>query len=64
MGRAMIPRRPGYTEKQAAEVARFQEELRRLSIEVSTHPYWSKLGEGVVAARMALKHAHEQPAEA
>ncbi|MEW2491628.1 hypothetical protein [Streptomyces sp. NPDC048411] len=50
---------PGYTEGQAAEVRRFQDELLRLSIEVSTHPYWATLGSGVVAARMALKHAHE-----
>ena len=35
-----------------------------LSTTVSTHPYWATVGEGVVLARMALKHAHEQPAEA
>jgi hypothetical protein len=58
------PDSPGYTPEQAAEVARFQDRLRELSITVSTHPYWATLGEGVVAARMALKHAHEQPAEA
>ncbi|MFF3129853.1 hypothetical protein ACFVRD_48670 [Streptomyces sp. NPDC057908] len=52
---------PGYTEQQATEVRRFQAELFRLSIEVSTHPFWSTLDEGVVEARMALKHAHEQP---
>lgn len=55
---------PGYTDEQAAEVTRFQDRLVELSITVSTHPYWSTLGEDVVAARMALKHAHEQPAEA
>jgi len=53
---------PGYTDEQAAEVARFQARLVELSTTVSTHPYWATLGEGVVAARMALKHAHEQPA--
>ncbi|WP_331763161.1 hypothetical protein OG571_47445 (plasmid) [Streptomyces sp. NBC_01369] len=57
------PDSPGYTEEQAAEVRRFQDELRRLSAEVMTHPYWATLNENVVAARMALKHAHE-PAEA
>jgi hypothetical protein len=55
---------PGYTEEQASEVARYQAELVRLSTAVSTHPYWATLDEGVVEARMALKHAHEQPAEA
>lgn len=53
---------PGYTDEQAAEVARFQARLVELSITVSTHPYWATLGEGVVMARMALKRAHEQPA--
>lgn len=42
-------------------VRRFQDELRRLSIEVSTHPFRSTLDGGVLEARMALKHAHEQP---
>ncbi|WP_331746781.1 hypothetical protein [Streptomyces sp. NBC_00842] len=55
---------PGYTDEQAAEVARFRARLVELSATVSTHPYWATLDEGVVAARMALKHAHEQPAEA
>ncbi|MFG3244139.1 hypothetical protein [Streptomyces sp. NPDC048157] len=54
---------PGYTEEQATEVQRFQDELRRLSAEVMTHPYWAALSGDVVKARMALKHAHE-PAEA
>ncbi|WP_242434265.1 hypothetical protein [Streptomyces sp. CB01580] len=52
------PDSPGYTPEQDAEVARFQEELLRLSTEVSTHPYWQSLGgPDLVAARMALKHA-------
>ncbi|MET7526554.1 hypothetical protein ACFYSJ_31925 [Streptomyces sp. NPDC005248] len=54
---------PGYTAEQATEVARYQAELVRLSVEVSTHPYWSTLDGGAVAARMTLKHAHEQPAD-
>lgn len=58
------PDSPGYTDEQAAQVARYQAELVRLSTAVSTHPYWATLDEGVVEARMALKHAHEQPAEA
>ncbi|MGW2844394.1 hypothetical protein [Streptomyces sp. NPDC001274] len=54
---------PGYTEEQRATVARFREELLRLSIEVSTHPFWDTVDTGDrVNARMALKHAHE-PAE-
>ncbi|MFI6730621.1 hypothetical protein [Streptomyces atratus] len=54
------PDSPGYTEEQAAEVSRFQAELRRLSIEVVTHPYWQSLaGPDLVEARMVLRHAHE-----
>ncbi|MEU9567911.1 hypothetical protein AB0D16_39040 [Streptomyces sp. NPDC048161] len=53
----------GYTQEQATEVRRFQDELRRLSAEVMTHPYWAALSGDVVKARMALKHAHE-PGEA
>ncbi|MFJ7489661.1 hypothetical protein ACIQZB_00120 [Streptomyces sp. NPDC097727] len=59
------PDSSGYTEEQAAEVARFQAELLRLSAEVATHSYWESLsGPDLVDARMALKHAHEQLAEA
>ncbi|WP_326763445.1 hypothetical protein OG978_01525 [Streptomyces sp. NBC_01591] len=55
---------PGYTEGQAAEVARFRARLLELSIAVSTHPFWDSVDAGDrVEARMALKHAHE-PAEA
>ncbi|MFJ9683553.1 hypothetical protein ACIRP2_36785 [Streptomyces sp. NPDC101194] len=51
---------PGYTEAQAAEVARFRAELLRLSAEVVTHPYWQSLsGPDLVDARMVLQHAHE-----
>ncbi|MGW1093867.1 hypothetical protein ACWD4L_48940 [Streptomyces sp. NPDC002596] len=55
---------PGYSAEQTAEVARYQAELLRLSTEVATHPYWATLDSGVVAARMALKHAHEAADEA
>ncbi|MFC9627005.1 hypothetical protein ACFTXM_45990 [Streptomyces sp. NPDC056930] len=34
---------PGYTEEQATEVRRFRDELLRLSVEVSAHPFWSTL---------------------
>ncbi|WP_331737395.1 hypothetical protein OG520_44880 (plasmid) [Streptomyces sp. NBC_00984] len=58
------PDSPGYTGDQHAEVARFRARLLELSIAVSTHPFWGTVDHGdVVAARMALKHAHE-PAEA
>ncbi|WP_329203880.1 hypothetical protein [Streptomyces sp. NBC_01435] len=58
------PDSPGYTEEQAADVARFRARLLELSITVSTHPFWDSVDTGDrVAARMALKHAHE-PAEA
>ncbi|MCX4792257.1 hypothetical protein OG369_41385 [Streptomyces sp. NBC_01221] len=53
---------PGYTEEQATEVTRFQKRLLELSITVSTHPFWDSVDGGSrVAARMALKHVHEQP---
>ncbi|MFB6879114.1 hypothetical protein [Streptomyces sp. NPDC056323] len=58
------PDSPGYTEDQAAEVTRFRARLLELSTTVSTHPFWESVEAGDrVAARMALKHAHE-PAEA
>lgn len=54
------PASPGYTEEQHADVARFRAELLRLSVAVSTHPFWGTVDrEQLVAARMALKHAHE-----
>lgn len=53
----------GYTEEQAAEVARFRARLLELSIIVAIHPFWDSVDAGDrVEARMALKHAHE-PAE-
>lgn len=57
------PDSPGYTDEQAAEVARFRARLLELSIAVSTHPFWATLDGDVVAARMALKHAHDKPAD-
>lgn len=58
--RSAKPDSPGYTEEQRAEVARFQAELRELSILVTTHPFWGTVDqEHAVAARMALKRAHE-----
>ncbi|MGW6570425.1 hypothetical protein [Streptomyces sp. NPDC054975] len=49
---------PGWTEEQQAEHARLLALVRDLSITVSAHPYWQTQegGEGVVEARMALKH--------
>ncbi|MET7857079.1 hypothetical protein ABZS81_07595 [Streptomyces sp. NPDC005318] len=55
---------PGYTAEQAVEVARYQAELLRLSTQVAAHAYWATLDNGVVDARMALKHAHETADEA
>ncbi|MFB7214668.1 hypothetical protein [Streptomyces sp. NPDC056255] len=44
-------------------VTRFRARLLELSTTVSTHPFWESVEAGDrVAARMALKHAHE-PAE-
>ncbi|MFK4224381.1 hypothetical protein [Streptomyces sp. NPDC019890] len=55
-----FPDSPGYTDEQAAEVERLRRRLLDLSVTVSTHPYWATLSAGVVDARMALKHVHEQ----
>ncbi|MET7760142.1 hypothetical protein ABZT27_36455 [Streptomyces sp. NPDC005389] len=51
---------PGYTPEQAARERRLWDLVRELSIEVSTHPFWSKAerGPALVDARMALK-THE-----
>ncbi|GAA2955490.1 MULTISPECIES: hypothetical protein [Streptomyces] len=50
---------PGYTEEQHTEITRRRAELLRLSTVVSTHPFWGTVDGNLVAARMALKHAHE-----
>ncbi|AWK10436.1 hypothetical protein DDQ41_17760 [Streptomyces spongiicola] len=56
--RREFPASPGRTEAQRAEEARLRELVLTLSIEVSTHPYWTGLDRPeVVNARMALKHA-------
>ncbi|MEW2128582.1 hypothetical protein AB0891_33300 [Streptomyces sp. NPDC007259] len=48
------------SEQRDSEFARYRAELLRLSIEVVLHPFWSTLEQGtVVAARTALKHAHD-----
>lgn len=58
--RSSKPDSPGYTDEQKRQVAEYRGRLLELSITVATHPYWQTLGEGqVVAARMALKHVHE-----
>ncbi|MFD5728343.1 hypothetical protein ACFWMT_19930 [Streptomyces sp. NPDC058368] len=59
--RSAKPDSPGYTPEQHDQVAHYRAQLLELSIAVTTHPYWAQLSEGVVTARMALKHAHEQP---
>ncbi|MEV6080975.1 hypothetical protein AB0L80_38640 [Streptomyces sp. NPDC052069] len=58
------PESPGYSDGQAQRIADYRARLLELSTTVSTHPFWETVGTGdVVAARMALKHAHEPPAE-
>ncbi|MFC9736201.1 hypothetical protein ACFWG5_34380 [Streptomyces hydrogenans] len=49
---------PGYTPEQATAEAQLWARIQELSIEVSTHPYWSTLERGpkLVEARTALKH--------
>lgn len=56
---------PGYTDEQKTEEARLWALVRELSIEVSTHPYWSTVeGEPRVKARMTLKnHPDTAPAD-
>ncbi|MEV4441328.1 hypothetical protein AB0K09_20350 [Streptomyces sp. NPDC049577] len=68
--RSERPDSPGWTSAQQQTVADLRERAVELSIAVATHPYWStKSPDGsedrswVVAARMALKHAHEQAGE-
>lgn len=51
---------PGYTEEQAAEVKRLRARLVEISATVTVHPFWESVDrESLVAARMALKRAHE-----
>ncbi|POX36699.1 hypothetical protein C3486_32345 [Streptomyces sp. Ru73] len=55
---------PGYTEEQAEQEARLRARMRELSIQIGTHPFWDTLsGPDVVAARSALKHVHDTPAD-
>lgn len=60
--RSAKPDSPGYTDEQREQLAAYRAQLLELSTTVMTHPYWTGLSENVVAARMALQHAHEQPA--
>lgn len=53
------PDSPGYTAEQAERIAGYRARLLELSATVMVHPFWETLGDDVVAARMALKHAHE-----
>ncbi|MGK5631044.1 hypothetical protein [Streptomyces sp. URMC 123] len=56
------PDSPGWTDEEKAEVDRLRERKLELSFAVSGHAFWKTLDTGaVVKARMALKHAHEQP---
>lgn len=58
--RSSRPASPGYTEEQAAEVERLRSRLVEISATVTVHPFWESVDrENVVAARMALKRAHE-----
>ncbi|MFI9028848.1 hypothetical protein [Streptomyces sp. NPDC053560] len=54
---------PGYTEEQAEREEQLRARMLELSIQIGTHPYWGTLSGGdVVAARSALKHVHDAPA--
>ncbi|MFI7368071.1 hypothetical protein ACIBO4_38610 [Streptomyces sp. NPDC050149] len=61
--RSAKPDSPGYTDEQREQIEAYRAELLELNTTVMTHPYWAGLSENVVAARMALKHAHEQPTD-
>ncbi|MFF5717940.1 hypothetical protein [Streptomyces buecherae] len=57
------PDSPGWSEQERTEVAELRERELALATTVSQHPFWTTLsGPRVPAGRMALKHAHEQPA--
>ncbi|MGX1886325.1 hypothetical protein [Streptomyces sp. NPDC055287] len=60
-----LPPSPGYTDVQKTEVARLRRELLELSAAVATHPHWETVeADQRVDQRMALKHVHEQEADA
>ncbi|MEU1023742.1 hypothetical protein ABZ366_16945 [Streptomyces sp. NPDC005904] len=55
---------PGWTPEEQAEVEKLRARERELAIFVTCHRYWQQLsGPDAVAARAALKHAHETPDE-
>ncbi|MGW7064733.1 hypothetical protein ACWGHM_40440 [Streptomyces sp. NPDC054904] len=59
-----VPPSPGYTDEQKDRMARLTRRTRRLADAVTTDAYWQSVErEKVVAARMALKHAHEPAPE-
>lgn len=53
----------GWTPELARQEAVLRKRFRELSIQISIHPYWETLTEGVVAARMALRAAARRPRE-
>ena len=55
------PASPGWTEDEQAEVEKLRERERELAVFVSCHRFWAETAtEDKVAARMRLKHAHEE----
>ncbi|MGW0785040.1 hypothetical protein [Streptomyces sp. NPDC002913] len=57
------PDSPGYTPEQAERLAGYRARILELTTFVITHPYWATLnGPDRVAARTALKHAHDAAA--
>ncbi|MER6241518.1 hypothetical protein ABT185_36760 [Streptomyces clavifer] len=51
---------PGYTSEEAERLAGYRARILELTTFVLTHPYWGTLsGPDRVAARTALKHAHD-----
>ncbi|WAL95270.1 hypothetical protein [Streptomyces sp. Je 1-369] len=56
------PASPGWTPEEQAEVEELRAKERELSVFVTCHEYWEQVtGPDNVAARAALKHAHEKP---
>ncbi|MFI7180136.1 hypothetical protein [Streptomyces spororaveus] len=61
--RGNVPASPGYTPEQKVALGRLERRLRRLTGVVMTDAFWQSVErEKVVAARMALKRAHEPAA--
>ncbi|TVL87786.1 hypothetical protein [Streptomyces sp. SAJ15] len=63
-GRSERPASPGWTDEEKQAVAALRGREKELTVAVVCDPLWNKLtGSDLVEARMAIKHAHEQPTD-